>query len=92
MKLNKNEIDILENKNSFKTLIDMCRNGSKCFRNDLLNYESIDLDVMVYYLNLAIITYATVKFKDMMTYMKLSNVVTMFEEDFAILVLKSNFN
>ena len=44
------------------------------------------------YLNLAIKTCTTVKFKDMMTYSKLSNVVNMFEESFAILVLESNFN
>ena len=62
------------------------------FSNDLLNYESIDLDAIVCYLNLAITTCATVKFKDMMTYSKLSNIVTIFEECFTILVIESKLN
>ena len=48
------------------------------------------MDVMVCYLNLAMTSCATVKFKDMMTYTKLSEVVTMCEEAFAILVIESN--
>ena len=48
--------------------------------------------MIVCYLNLAMTSYATVKFKDMMTYTKLSEVVTMCEEAFAILVIESNLN
>ena len=81
-----------ENENSFKKLIDICKNGGEQFGDALLDYESIDLDVMVCYLNLAMTSCATVKFKDMMTYTKLSGVVTMCEEAFAILVLESNLN
>ena len=47
---------------------------------------------MVCYLNLDMTSCATVKFNDMMTYTKLSGVVTMFEEAFAILVMESNLN
>ena len=47
---------------------------------------------MVCYLNLAMTTCATVKFKDKMTYSKLSDIVNMFEDAFAILVLESNLN
>ena len=92
MKLYKKELEIRENESSFKKLIDVCKGGGTCFGDILLNYESIDLDVMVYYLNLAIISCATVEFKDMTTYTKLSGVVTMFEEAFAILVMESNLN
>ena len=81
-----------ENENSFKKLIDICKNGGKQFGDALLDYESIDLDVIVCYFNLAMTSCATVKFKDMMTYTKLSGVVTMCEEAFAILVLESNLN
>ena len=43
---------------------------------------------MFYYLNLAMTTCATVKFKDKMIYSKLSDVINIFEEAFAILVLE----
>ena len=81
-----------ETENSFKKLINICKNGCKQFGDVLCNYESIDLDVIVCYLNLAMTSCATVKFKDMMTYTKLSEVVTMCEEAFAILVMESNLN
>ena len=90
MKLYEKEIDIVENENSFEKLIDMCKDGGTCFGDILLNYESIDLGVMVCYLNLAMTSYAILKFKDIMIYTKLSGVVTMFEEAFAILVIESN--
>ena len=77
-----------ETKNSFKKLIDICKNGGKQFGDVLCDYESIDLDVIVCYLNLAMTSCATVKFKDMMTYSKLSDIINMFEEAFAILVLE----
>ena len=47
---------------------------------------------MVCYLNLAMTTCPTVKFKDEITYSKLSDVINMFVEAFAILVLESNLN
>ena len=47
---------------------------------------------MICYLNLAMTTCATVKFKDIITYSKLSNIIYMFEEAFDILVLESNLN
>ena len=92
MKLYEKETEVEENKKSFKKLIEICKNSCKCFGNISLNYESVDLDIMVCYLNLAMITCATVKFKDMITYTKLSEVVTMCEEAFAILVMESNLN
>ena len=61
-----------ETENSFKKLINICKNGGKQFGDVLCDYESIDLDVIVCYLNLAITSCATVKFKDMMTYTKLN--------------------
>ena len=81
-----------ETENSFKKLINICKNRGKQFRDVLCDYKSIDLDVIVCYLNLAMTSCATVKFKDMMTYSKLSDVVNMFEEAFSILVLESNLN
>ena len=92
MKLNEKEIEIVDNENSFKKLIEICKDGSKCFGDALLDYESIDLNVIVCYLNLDMTSCAIVKFKDMMTYTKLSSVVIMCEEAFAILVMESNFN
>ena len=76
-----------ETENSFKKLIDICKNRGKQFGDVLCDYESIDLDVMVCYLNLAITSYAILKFKDMITYTKLSGVVTIFEEAFSFLVM-----
>ena len=43
-------------------------------------------------MNLAITTCSTVKFKDIMTYLKLNDVVTMFKEAFITLVIESNLN
>ena len=85
VKLYEKEIEIKENENSFKKLINICKKGGKYFSNDLLNYKSIDLDVIVYYLNLDIITWATVKFKDMMTYIKL------YEKEIEIVEIENSF-
>ena len=78
----------VENKNSFKKLVNIYKDDSKCFRDVLLNYKSINLDVMVCYLILFMTTCAIVKFKDMLTYWKLSDVVTIF----CYLVIESNLN
>ena len=42
VKLYEKEIEIEENENSFKKLIEICKKGGKCFSNDLLNSESIE--------------------------------------------------
>ena len=63
MKLYEKEIEIVENENSFKNLIEICKDGGKGFRDALLDYESIDLDVMVCYLNVAMTSCATVNSK-----------------------------
>ena len=70
----------------------MFRDSSKNFGDLLLKHESIYLDVVVCYLKLVITTCSIVKFKDIITYIKLSSLVTMFEEAFAILVMKNSLN
>ena len=90
MKFYEKEIDI-ENEKRFKKLIDMYKDSGKCLGDILLNFESVHVDVMVYYLNIDMTNFATVNIKFIMTYRKLSSVVTFFEEAFAILVMESNF-
>ena len=61
------------------------------FGDVLLDYESIDTNVLICYLNIAMTSTATVKFKERMVYEKFSDAVTVFEEAFAVLVLENNF-
>ena len=72
-------------------LIRKCVDGGKVFGDFLLDYESIDTDVLICYLNVALTTTATVKFKERMVYEKFSDAITVFEEAFAVLVLENNF-
>ena len=77
--------------NSFTQLIDKCKEGGKVFGDYLLDYESTDDGVLFCYLNIAMTSTATVKFKERMAYEKFSEAITIFEEAFAILLLENNF-
>ena len=65
--------------------------GGTVFGDVLLDYESMDTNVLMCYLNIAMTSTATVKFKERMVYEKFSDAVTVFEEAFAVLVLENNF-
>ena len=58
----------------------------------LLKYESTDQNILFCYLNIAMTSTATVKFKERMTYEKLSDATTIFEEAFAAFVIENNFD
>ena len=77
--------------NSFVKMIEICKNRGKEFGDALLEYNSIDHNVLFCYLNIAMTSTATVKFKERMAYEKFSDAVTIFEEAFAVLVLENNF-
>ena len=70
----------------------MCKSKGKEFGEALLDYSSIDQNVLFCYLNIAMTSTATVKFKERMAYEKFSDAVTIFEEAFAVLVLENNFD
>jgi hypothetical protein len=79
------------NPNVFMKLISLCRNGVKQFGNKLLDYQGLDKDILICYLNMAMTSVSTVKFKERMMYDKLSEVTTVSEEAFALLVFENNF-
>ena len=79
------------NLNVFMKLISLCRNDVKQFGNKLLDYQDLDKDILICYLNMAMTSVSTVKFKERMMYDKLSEVTTMSDEAFALLVFENNF-
>ena len=52
----------------------------------------MDENILFCYLNIAMTSTAMVKFKERMTYEKLSDATTIFEEAFAALVMENNFD
>lgn len=83
--------DNRDNDNNFTKMIKKCVDGGKVFGDSLLDYASIDTEVLICYLNIAMTSTATVKFKERMVYEKFSDAITVFEEAFAVLVLENNF-
>ena len=69
-----------------------CKTNGPKFGDELISYEQVDKDVLFCFLNLSMTSTATVKFKERMTYEKLSDAVTIFEEAFAILIFENNFD
>ena len=78
--------------NDFTKLINLCKYKGRNFVNTLLKYERMDKNILFCYLNIAMTSTATVKFKERMTYEKLSDAATIFEEAFAALVFENNFD
>ena len=70
----------------------MCKERGKNFGDALLEYDIVDHNILFCYLNIAMTSTATVKFKERMTYEKFSDAVTVFEEAFAVLALENNFD
>ena len=81
-----------EKDNDFTNLIKLCKCKGQNFMNNLLKYESMNQNLLFCYLNIAMTSTATVKFKERMTYEKLSDAATIFEEAFAALVFENNFD
>ena len=77
--------------NEFTKLVNLCKDSGDRFGDVLLDYESLDKNILVCLLNLTMITTSNRKFKEIMTYQKLSEAITVFEEAFALLVLENNF-
>ena len=80
------------NDNIFTKMVNYFKENGPVFGNKLLEYEKMDQDILFCYLNLAMTSTATVKFKERMTYEKLSDAVTLFEEAFGVLVLENNLS
>ena len=66
-------------------MIKYCKENGTKFGDELVQYSLVDEDVLFCFFNIAMTSTAITKFKDRMTYEKLSDVVTIFEEAFAIL-------
>ena len=58
----------------------------------MLDFDSIDKDILFCYLNIAMTSTANVRFKEKMICDKLSDTITVFEEAFAILIFENNFD
>ena len=78
--------------NDFTKLINLCKYKGRNFVNTLLKYERMDNNILFCYLNIAMTSTATVKFKERMTYKKLSDAAIIFQEAFAALVFENNFD
>ena len=57
----------------------------------LLDYETMNKDVLICFLNMSMCGSANVRFKERMVYEKLSDAITISEEAFAILVFENGF-
>lgn len=87
-----NKKDDEGNDNEFTKMIKFCKENGPRFGNELVRYEHVNIDVLFCFLNISMTSTATVKFKERMTYDKLSEAITIFDEAFAILIFENNFN
>lgn len=75
----------------FDTLITTCINGGDVFGNILLDYQKINIEVLMMYMNMAFCGTSNIRFKEKMFCEKLSDAVTISEEAFAVLVFENCF-
>ena len=76
---------------NFGKLLDLCNSNNQKVGDALLDYKSINKDVLYCYLNMAMCGTCNVRFKEKMVYEKLSDAVTISEEAFALLVFENYF-
>lgn len=75
----------------FDTLITKCTEQGETFGDMLLDYEEIDVDVLICYMNMSMCGTSNIRFKEKMVYEKLSDAITISEEAFALLVFENSF-
>ena len=75
----------------FDKLINRCETGGENFGNEFFNYQKIDVEELMCYLNMAMCGTSNIRFKEKMFYEKLSDAITISEEAFGILVFENHF-
>ena len=75
----------------FDKMIDKCETGGDNFGNEFLDYQKIEVEELMCYLNMAMCGTSNIRFKEKMFYEKLSDAITISEEAFGILVFENHF-
>lgn len=75
----------------FDRMIALCDNNGENFGNKLLDYQNIDIDELMCYMNIALCGTSNIRFKEKMFYEKLSNAITVSEEAFALLAFENSY-
>ena len=76
----------------FTKLIELCKENRPKFGNKLLDYQNIDKDILICYLNIAMGSISNFRFKERMVYDKLTDAITVSEEAFGLVLFENNFN
>ena len=72
-------------------MIDRCEKGGDNFGNEFLDYQNIEVEELMCYMNMAICGTSNIRFKEKMFYEKLSDAITISEEAFGVLVFENYF-
>lgn len=72
-------------------MIDKCENNGEVFGDNLLDYQDIDIEELMCYMNIALRGTSNIRFKEKMFYEKLSDAITISEEAFAVLAFENSF-
>ena len=72
-------------------MIDKCENNGEVFGDNLLDYQDIDIEELMCYMNIALCGTSNIRFKEKMFYEKLSDAITISEEAFAVLAFENSF-
>ena len=72
-------------------MIKQCELNGPIFGNIFLDYQNIDTEELICYLNIALCGTSNIRFKEKMFYEKLSDALTISEEAFAVLAFENCF-
>ena len=75
----------------FCRLIEFCTDRGERFGGDLLNYPNVSMELVYCFLNICMPSISIVNYKDKMLTERLSNVINIGEEAFAVLLFENNF-
>ena len=72
-------------------MISRCEKGGDEFGNEFLDYQNIDVEELICYMNMALCGTSNIRFKEKMFYEKLSDAITILEEVFGVLVFENYY-
>ena len=75
----------------FDKMIKRCENGGEQFGNEFLDYQNINIEELICYMNMALCGTSNIRFKEKMFYEKLSDAITISEEAFGVLVFENYY-
>ena len=82
----------VEQDNEMKKFIHFCKQNGIYFTDEMLKYESVDKNMMVYFYNISMHIFSNYSYRSRILFHNFSDVVTSSEEAFALLVLENNFD